>query len=250
MAMARFSVFFILFLISFSAFSEKPVGFLWYNVPKEIRDKDKKSYGIPFSQLSYSARDKVLAFYTREAWHKAMNHLSVADMRNYLALQDYWTKRATDTSRVFEKTMLYYPEFHYEVTHPSNSIGVKISDEIREKKEQIAIRALSKNHGLLYFYRGANAYDKKASSIISDFAKRYQFKLIPVSVDGIVDSLFPNSKTGKTEANKLGIRFYPALILVHPKTKKTQPVSYGILTQDMLARQFFLVATDFARGDL
>ena len=221
MAMARFSVFFILFLISFSAFSEKPVGFLWYNVPKEIRDKDKKSYGIPFSQLSYSARDKVLAFYTREAWHKAMNHLSVTDMRNYLALQD-----------------------------PSNSIGVKVSDEIREKKEQIAIHALSKNHGLLYFYRGANAYDKKASSIISDFAKRYQFKLIPVSVDGIVDSLFPNSKTGKTEANKLGIRFYPALILVHPKTKKTQPVSYGILTQDMLARQFFLVATDFARGDL
>lgn len=250
MVMARLSVFFILLLASFSAFCEKPVGFLWYNVPREAKNQDKKINGVPFSQLSYSARDKVLAFYTREAWHKAMNHLTVADMRNYLALQNYWTTRATDTSRVFEKTMLYYPEFHYEVTHPSNSIGVKVSDEIREKKEQIAIHALSKNHGLLYFYRGSNAYDKKASPIVSDFAKRYQFKLIPVSVDGIVDPLFPNSKIGKKEAKKLGVRFYPALILVHPKTKKTQPVSYGILSQDMLARQFLLVATDFARGDL
>lgn len=250
MAMVRCLLLFILFFVSQVGLCEKPVGFLWYNVPKEVRDKDKKPYGTPLSQLSYSTRDKVLAFYTREAWHKAMNHLTVRDMRNYLALQDYWTKRATNTSRIFEKTMLYYPEFHYEVSHPSNSIGVKVSDEIREKKEQIAIKVLSKQHGLLYFYRGGNAYDKKASPIISDFANRYQFKLIPVSVDGVIDPLFPNSKTGKAQAKKLGIRFYPALILVHLKTKRTQPVSYGILSQDMLARQFLLVATDFARGDL
>lgn len=248
--MVRCWLFFIVLSISYAGFCEKPAGFLWYSIPKEDKKQEKRPFGVPFSQLSYSARDRVLAFYTREAWHKAMNHLTVRDMRNYLALQDYWMKRATNTSRIFEKTMLYYPEFHYEVTHPSNSIGVKVSDEIREKKEQIAIQALSKQHGLLYFYRGANAYDKKASPIISDFAKHYQFKLIPVSVDGVIDSLFPNSKTGKTQADKLGIRFYPALILVHPKTKRTQPVSYGILSQDMLARQFLLVATDFARGDL
>ncbi|HVT63379.1 MAG TPA: conjugal transfer protein TraF, partial [Legionellaceae bacterium] len=145
--MVRCLLFFIVLSISNAGFCEKPAGFLWYNVPKEDKKQEKRPFGVPFSQLSYSARDKVLAFYTREAWHKAMNHLTVRDMRNYLALQDYWMKRATNTSRIFEKTMLYYPEFHYEVTHPSNSIGVKVSDEIREKKEQIAIQALSKQHG-------------------------------------------------------------------------------------------------------
>ncbi len=231
--------------------AEKPPGYLWYNLPKkEVPHVNKTPKGISFSQLSYQQKDAVLAYYTREAWHKAMSTLNVSSMRNYIALQDYWSQRATQTSRLFEKTMLYYPEFHYESTHPSNNLGIKVADEEREKKEALVIRSLAKTHGLLYFYRGKNPYDQKENSIIKDFSNRYGINIIPVSVDGVIDPIFPKSQKDSGHATQLHIRFFPALILVNPHTKQTRPVAYGLVTQDMLLRQFFLVATDFAKGDL
>lgn len=234
-----------------ASFAEKPPGFLWYNLPKEkVVVKKTKPAGVPFSKLGFQQKDLVMAYYTREAWHKAMNKRTVENMRNYIALQDFWSERATNTSRLFEKTMLYYPQYHYETTHPSNNIGVKVSDEISHQKEALVMRSLAKTHGLLYFYRGNNPYDAKQSPIIQDFSKRYGLHVTPVSVDGVKDSVFPESKIDHGQARQLNIRFFPALILVNPATQKTQPVSYGLLTQDMLARQFLLVATDFAKGGL
>ena len=95
--------------------AEKPPGFLWYNMPKApVIQKKLKHHGQPFSQLSYQQKDAVMAYYTREAWHKAMTSQNVENMRNYLALQDFWSTRATNTSRLFEKTMLY-PTFRTNV---------------------------------------------------------------------------------------------------------------------------------------
>lgn len=231
--------------------AEKPPGFLWYNIPKApVIQKKLKHHGQPFSQLSYQQKDAVMAYYTREAWHKAMTAQNVENMRNYLALQDFWSTRATNTSRLFEKTMLYHPEFRYETTHPSNNLGIKVSDELRAKKEALILKQLAQTHGLLYFYRGNNPYDQRENAIVDDFSKRYGINLIPVSVDGAIDPRFPNSRMDRGQGHQLNIRFFPALILVNPQTKQTRPVSYGLVTQDMLARQFYLVATDFAKGDL
>lgn len=239
-----------LFFAQYS-FSEQPIGYLWYNLPKpKIPVKKKQIQGVPFKSLTYRQQDAVLAYYTKEAWHKAMNQQTVSNMKNYLALQHYWTERATQTSRLFEKTMLYYPQYHYETSHPTNAVGVKISDALQTQKENIAIKSLAKTHGLFYFYRGANPYDQKQSPIIDYFAKNYGMTVIPISVDGVSDPVFPNSRNDSGQSKKLNIRFFPALILVNPKTGRTQPVSYGLVTQDTLARQFLLVATDFAKGDL
>ncbi|KTC84392.1 conjugative transfer protein TraF [Legionella drozanskii LLAP-1] len=248
--MMRTSLFIVCLVFMQLVAAQKPPGFLWYNLPKQETPQKKALKGRRFSQLSYQQQDAVLAYYTREAWHKAMNKLSVENMRNYIALQDFWSQRATKTSRLFEKTMLYYPEFHYESSHPSNNIGVKISDELRLKKESLVLKTLAKTHGLLYFYRGANPYDKKENLIIDDFSKRHGLRLLPIAVDGVKDDLFPQTRMDKGQAKQLNIRFFPALILVNPSTQRTHPVSYGLVTQDMLARQFVLVATDFAKGDL
>jgi len=200
--------------------------------------------------LNFQQQDKVLAYYTREAWHKAMNNRTVENMKNYLALQHFWTERATMTSRLFEKTMLHYPQYNYAVTHPHNDVGVKLSDSMTEKNEAAVIRALSKNHGILYFYRGDNAFDRKESPIIADFAQTHGLKIIPVSVDGVIDATFPDSRIDKGQAENLNIRFFPAVMLVNPETRAVKPVSYGLVTQDALSRQFYLAATNFERGGL
>lgn len=48
------------------------------------------------------------------------------------------------------------------------------------------------------------------------------------------------------QASRLGIRYFPALMLADPKSGAVKPVSYGFISQDDLAKQFLNVSTDFA----
>ena len=249
--MIKISLLFVLMFSVVAEASERPAGFLWYNVPKIVKKADQKApQGKPFSQLSFQQKDAVLAYYTREAWHQSMQDMSVPAMHRYLSYQQYWLERATDTTRLFEKTLLQYPEHRYDITHPSSQMALQLRDEERALKEEQIVRAISKTHGLLYFYRGSNALDKKQNGIVANFAAYYGLSLIAVSVDEVMDPTLPQSKKDEGQARALGVRFFPALFLVNPKSQKVQPVAYGINPQDQLLRQFRLVATNFAKGDL
>jgi conjugal transfer pilus assembly protein TraF len=185
-----------------------------------------------------------------EALHRARQTKSMEDMRQFLALQDYWMKESSRFRNLFHKTMLYYPEYDYSVTHPTSSIGTKLLDSERENKNKEAIHSLSKTHGLLFFYRAKNAYDQKQIAIVQDFSERFHLPLIPVSVDGAHAPEFPNSKRDKGQAEALGVRLFPAVLLVNPKTEETLPIAYGFTTQDVLEKNLVRVIHHFKEEEL
>lgn len=224
--------------------AKNPPGFLWYNLPREPQ-QTKQAPGVPFSKLSFSQRDNVLHFYTMEALHKARQTKSLEDMRTFLVLQDYWMKESSRFSQLFQKALVYYPQFDYSVTHPTSSLGTKWLDESRENKRSQVIHALSQTHGILFFYRGENAFDSKQIPIIRDFCTRFGLPLIPVSVDGVVSPELINSRRDNGQANRLGVRYFPAILLVEPNKQETVPVAYGLTTQDVLENRLFQVATNF-----
>ena len=226
--------------------AKSPHGFLWYNLPRDSeKTKQTKAPGIPFSKLSFSQRDGVLHFYTMEALHRARQTKSLEDMRTFLVLQDYWMKESSRFSQLFQKALVYYPQFDYSVTHPTSSLGTKWLDESRENKRNQVIHALAQTHGLLFFYRGENAFDSKQIPIIRDFCTRFGLPLIPVSVDGVVSPELTNSRRDSGQANRLGVRYFPAILLVEPNKQETVPVAYGLTTQDVLEKRLFQVATNF-----
>ena len=233
-------------LSTFAVASEAPVGFLWYNTPKPpVTQQAQKPKGVSFNQMSYSARDKVLHFYTMEALHRARQTKSMEDMREFLSLQDYWMKESSRFQSLFHKTMLYYPEYDYQVTHPTSSIGTKLLDSEREKNNRDVIHTLSKTHGLLFFYRATNTYDQKQIAVLQDFCERFALPLIPVSVDGKRAPELPNSRLDKGQAEALGVRFFPAILLVNPKSQETLPIAFGFTTQDVLEKNLVSVIRHF-----
>ncbi|HHI9467510.1 TPA: type-F conjugative transfer system pilin assembly protein TraF [Legionella anisa] len=231
---------------SLEALAEKPIGFLWYTTDKEQKKNTKpQPRGIPFNRLSFSERDAVLRFYTMEALHKARHTKSVADMRVFLSLQDYWLSESTRFKNLFQKTLLAYPQYDYTVTHPTSNLGAKITDEVRETHRIKVISTLAKSHGFLFFYRGKSPYDVKQISIITDFASRFGLALMPVSVDGIKSPELPHSRVDRGQANRLNVRYFPALLLVNPQSQQVTPVAYGLTTQDVLMERLMQVATSF-----
>ena len=232
----------LILLINGFAYATPP-GFLWYNLPKPESKPTKK--GVPFKRLSYTDKDAVLEFYTMEALHKVRFTKKMADERVFLALQDYWLREATAHGRLNQKTLLYYPQYDYSVTHPTSTMGTQLHDSLRERKRTVAIHQLGKTHGLLFFYRASNAYDQKQIPIVRDFCKTHAMSLIPVSVDGAISPDIPNSRLDHGQAERLGVRYFPALLLVNPKTNKTMPLAFGLTTQDVLKTRLVAVANHF-----
>ena len=235
----------ILYLFSSILQAERPAGFLWYNVPKPQEIVSAQKNSVPFNKLSYTDRDAVLQFYTMEALHKVRFTHRVEDERAFLALQDYWLREATLHGQINQETLLAYPQYDYSVTHPTSSIGTTLQDSLTHQKQQQAIEQLSKTHGLLFFYRANNPSDQKQIPIVFDFCKRHQLSLIPVSVDGTQSPDLPRSRIDTGQADALGVHFFPAILLVNPKTHETQPVAYGLTTQDVLTQRLVAVMTHF-----
>lgn len=247
--MIKWVISLLIFFNSLGVFADKPVGFLWYSIEKEQKkERQPTSRGAPFNQLSFTERDEVLRFYTMEALHKARYTKKVEDMRVFLSLQDYWLKESSRFKSLFQKTMLEHPEYDYTVTHPTSNLGAKITDEVRESQTIEIINRLSKSHGLLFFYRGKSPYDLKQIPIIIDFCKRFGIAMMPISIDGVTSSKLMSSRIDKGQANRLGVHYFPALLLVNPQTQRVSPVAFGLTTQDVLMERIKQVANQF-KGD-
>ena len=54
-----------------------------------------------------------------------------------------------------------------------------------------------------------------------------------------------NPDTDGLTAQRLGVKYFPAMMLVDPKQGSVRPLSYGFISQDDLAKQFLNVSEDF-----
>lgn len=228
------------------ASKERPAGFLWYNLPKDdvLKKNEKK---IPFSTLSWQQKDKVLHYYTMEALHKARVTHKVEDMERFLAIQHFWLKEASAFSHNFQYALLRNPSFDSTVKNPVSSIGEKLNQERYQKKVQADIKHLTQEYGLLFFYKGRDAYSQRQASVLSDFAGLHGFSFIPVSVDGEVLKSLPDTRLDKGQAGRLNIHYFPSIVLVHPASGDSLPVASGFVTQDFLTEQMMVVATEIKR---
>ncbi len=235
--------------ISISSFANKKTeGFLWYNLPKKIVKKKEEEKLIPFKSLSPTTKKNILVFNTREALARFNVEPTPENAKKYIQWQDFWSKQTTKGKRAFQQAMLENPEYDYNVTHPTSNLGTKITAKKKAIHEAIVINSLGRTHGLMFFYRGNNLYDAKQARIVKSFGARFHIKILPVSVDGVIAPEFENSKVDNGQVKALKIKYFPALMLFDSKHKKISPVSYGFVTQDVIAHQILMVTTNF-KGD-
>lgn len=216
-----------------------PQGWHWYNVPVTTTQPS-------ISNLTPTEQLKVIQQGYDEAKAQAILYPTESNVTLYLEMQQFMTDHASDFAAMWPEVLLDHPELNYHITHPTEQAvsqainGQKTSDEVT------AVQALAAQNGILFFYRGNQQIDQEMAQNIANFAKTYNIAVLPVSVDGnVLTSIFQNSKVDHGEAAKLGIQYFPAVILFNDQTKKVQPIAYGYLAQDELLQQFLLVYSNF-----
>ncbi|HHQ4545269.1 TPA: type-F conjugative transfer system pilin assembly protein TraF [Aeromonas veronii] len=221
----------------------KPQGWQWYNEPQD--EADENTPPPAQSTMSASERKKLYQQATQEALDNAIINSSPDNAARFIRWQNYWTDRAGRFSQSAKEAMLKYPELDYNLKYSHYNGTVKDQLEIDRQKEKAAIKELSSQYGVFFFYRGKLPLDLLLGGVISRFSQDNNVSIIPISVDGVVNPVLPTTRVDSGQSKKMGIKFFPALFLVDPKRETYRPLSYGFITPDDLSRQFLNVATGF-----
>lgn len=226
--------------------SANDAGWQWYN--ESQRRPDAESTVTPPAPAQQDIMEKLATLQqaTKRAMYEAILYPGVENFVRYFRLQNYWTQQAGLFSMSAKKAMLEHPELDYNLQHSHyngtvrNQLAADFADQRR------AIETLAQHYGVMFFYRGHDLIDGQLAQVINNFRETYHLSVIPVSVDGIVNPLLPDTRIDSGQAARLGISHFPALMLADPKSGTVKPVSYGFISQDDLAKQFLNVSTDFA----
>ncbi len=92
---------------------------------------------------------------------------------------------------------------------------------------------------------GAGTPSTQLAQVINGFRDTYGLSVIPVSVDGVINPLLPDSRTDQAGAAPR-CEIFPAMMLVDPKQGSVLArYQYGFISQDDSAKQFLNVSEDF-----
>lgn len=221
-------------------------GWQWYNSPAEEAERSRPPAGASFTSLSPSQQKNRLRQATREALDTAILYPSVEHFRRFMILQNFWTDRATGFTQSARMARLAYPELDYNVkrSHYNGTVEARLS---RETAIRNAVsRQVAQRYGLFFFYRGSNAVDNLMAGVIRTFCEARGIHLMAVSVDGTLSNRLPQSRRDNGQAERMGVRHFPATFLVDPKTRQWQPLAWGFISHDDLENQMVSVMTRFA----
>lgn len=239
-----------------NASAYQAIGWHWYNELPFVKEKKRlpehKKQDEPEnnsakenSPESAVTEIKKLRIVVEESKAKAILDPTEVNVRDYIALQNYVAAKATLFSQVWQKVLLDYPELDLRVVTPTQSAIQSVVYEEKRKQETAAINYFRKRYGLLFFYRGNNSLDKELAPVVNTFVAENSISFIPISVDGKVLELFAHSRINKGQAEKLGVRHFPALVLVDPSGNQIKPINYGFISGAELRERFLQIATNF-----
>ncbi|EBP0522001.1 type-F conjugative transfer system pilin assembly protein TraF [Salmonella enterica] len=223
----------------------KDAGWQWYNEPLKTTDPDPQPTPQPPQQMDILQKQAALQQATKKALAEAIMYPSVPAFVKYFRLQNYWTQQAGLFSMSAKKAILEHPELDYNLqfSHYNGTVKNQLAADYAEQRK--AISAIAQHFGVMFFYRGREPIDGQLVQVLSNFRETYGLSVISVSVDGVVNPLLPDSRVDQGQAERLGVKYFPAMMLVDPKSGQVKPLSYGFISQDDLAKQFLYVSNDF-----
>ena len=221
------------------------VGWHWYNEPQPEEEDEADDDTVPLSALPPNLQMSLLQKLTKEKLNSAILSPSPEKAADYLRMQSYLMNLSGQFTQSAKKALLLYPDLDYNLEHSRYNGTASLQQTAVRGQQNDAIHNLGQRYGLFLFYRGNNPQDMQMAATVNQFSQQYGLSLVPVSMDGARSEVLPQTRQDSGQAAKMGVSQFPALMLVEPGSEQYQPLAYGFMTQDDLARRFLDVATDF-----
>ncbi|MDV1782697.1 conjugal transfer protein TraF, partial [Escherichia coli] len=93
-------------------------------------------------------------------------------------------------------------QWYNEKINPKEKENKPVSAAPRQEPD--IMQKLAEHYGIMFFYRGQDPIDGQLAQVINGFRDTYGLSVIPVSVDGVINPLLPDSRTDQGQAQRLG----------------------------------------------
>lgn len=213
-------------------YSEHAVGWHWYDDPKEqgkIKNPANRPEQNDPNAIVNNIRKKITT-----ALNKVIAEPTIANVEQYIALQEQLNDRAEKVSNLWEQALLRNPQLNYSLSHPTNNVALQVYHAQESQKKENAIRLFANKTGLFFFYRSTCAYCQRFAPILKSFSEHNGITIIPITLDGISLPEFPHSKIDSGQAAQFHVTMTPSLFAVNPYTQKAFPVAYGLTSETEL----------------
>lgn len=221
-------------------YKEKARGWHWYEKKKEAKNEK-----IKIKELDVKSPSEQIENIRKEAelrLHKAIVSPTFENIRKFRDATDKTMEMSEKFAYNFKRFIFTNPKYDPYIENPASAGALRI-DRVQmnlEKKDKI--RALSKTHGLLYFFKGGCAYCREFSGVVKNFAAKYNWEVMAINLDGVGVPEFPDAKPDNGIADNLKIEAVPSLVAVNPKDNSLVPLANGYLSEsDIEDRVSFLI---------
>lgn len=171
---------------------------------------------------------------------RALEEPSAEHVKEYLVHQKKLLDRSEEVAQVWKVVLMQHPELDATVGHPLSAVGADLTKAALAQEKDRTLLDLSERSGLLYFFSGDCVVCSTQSALLSTFASGYGFKVVPISLDGAPDPVFPGTRIDQGVAKRLGVETLPAIFLARPPDQIVR-IGTGLLTAEEISDRLLLL---------
>lgn len=139
---------------------------------------------------------------------------------------------------------------------PATPAATAAWDAEDRRLQQSRLEALSRTHGIFFFFKSDCPYCHAYAPLLKRFAQKYGLTVIAVSMDGGPIAEFPDARVNNGIAGRvvdqLGIPreqfVVPFTVLAKPSTQEVLPLGFGVMNETELTERLDLFASEFERA--
>jgi len=163
---------------------------------------------------------------------------SEANMKAYLEANTLMMAKSAMFADMWKRTVWTNPEFDYSAVQPTANFALVDLKNARLDNKSAWLRSLSRDFGLVFFYRGDCPYCKLQAPVLQMLSRTYGVEVLPVSMDGAPIEGFTNARPDNGISMRLsqgkGVTMVPTLYLVARETQESVLLGAGVMSVDQI----------------
>lgn len=227
-----------------SFYKDHEKGWFWYQDPEVLKDQEIKANKPSPLEKPLSAKEKLQNYKENLENKKAIALMdpSQINIKNYMVAQKNMSDRAMYFSEQWQQVVLTNPDLNPEIKNPTSQYLRHIKNDEKTDLETKILKEAAQDYGLFLFVSKDCPYCKAFAPVVQMFSQKYGFKVLVVSLQGVVDpgisNLFEDIKSNNGMAEAFGIDQAPALMAYDAKNQDLIPITFGATSLDILQNNF------------
>lgn len=214
-------------------FDNHAEGWHWYIDPSRS-EATKEEKRLPLLKATPTEQLKAYQQKLEDLLHKAIMQPSHKNVKRYQLMQKDLMDRSQQFSDVWMQVVYQNPELDHTVKFPVNQKARHIYLDQRQEQIKNTIYKLRNQYGLFFFFSSKCSYCHQFAPIVVRFAKQYDWRVIPISLDHQGIAEFREFMPDNGLAEKWNVTALPSLFAVDPKTGHILPVAFGLTSIDQM----------------